>query len=210
MPLKSSKRKATTAPSGDDEPPGDCEPPGESIESKRRKSHLYAMELALQSVMSSEGIRVQNALFQEHRGNSNYGKKGVFAQEITKGRVAGEASASQVLKSLLTTLTDKSSWVPDKSLGGHNDAFELIECCKANWTGKAMRLVLEQCRRGKQAMAAIRVIERMHKLVGHLTIYQFAIPDYDTDPGNGCLYITGYVAVDGRILYGWFEERIKL
>ena len=77
----------------------------------------------------------------------------------------------------------------------------LLDCCAR----LAERFEVAQVRR-----AGEDVDLQVATLKDPVRVFEKAASDYDNDPGNGVLFITGYVAVDGKTLYGWYEPGIKL
>jgi len=179
------------------------------------------MSLALKRLIDTPGSDVGSELFHDHRSNRSDHNVYTFAKHVAHENFTGKKA--QIRKYLLTTLTDKEAWLPDESIGGHRHAFEMnygIEVYRANWMAHAAECVRDRIdyvsifrseqQRQKEMQEAMVVVHLTLELIGHLPIYAFAIPDYEHDPGNGVLFITGYVAVDGRNLYGWYEQEVKL
>ena len=170
-------------------------------------------------------------LFRDHRHNGQHDGMHVFVKAVEQASFTG--TRKQIRKQLIAEITNPAVWAHDPDLGGHSHIFE--EVIPRNeqveeeqeWLLQGLMVIHEQIlgdrgesyahlfpgsqqRNEAAAQAAGSVAFKLHKLIGHLPTYKFAIPDYGNDPGNGVLFITGYVAVDEKTLYGWYELGIKL
>ena len=199
-----------------DDPPEPEEPPP-SMEAIMHRSHLFAMESALKWNICNMNFtghpskdKISRALFRDHRNNREGGKWHVFAEDVTQEGFSG--TPAQIRAHLLASADHggkKSEWVCDKSSGGHPRVFDPnIEIYPVDWSSEALELLIKYVDEADRRFAVV-LIEDMLKLIGHLDMYRFTIPDYENDPGNGALWVSGYVAVDGSSLYGWHENEVK-
>lgn len=188
--------------------------------------HRMAMKYALMHLVKNP--RVSN-LFRDHRHNGQHEGMHVFVKVVDQANFTG--TRKQIRRQLIAAITSPTAWAHDPDIGGSLHAFEdniprneQVEEQQA-WLPQGIGVVEEQLENPgpyahlfpdqhaanqQAAQAAREVALQLHGLIGHLPTYKFAIPDYVNDPGNGILFITGYVAVDGNTIYGWYETGIRL